>query len=95
MKIFQTIMDINYETNSSFPIFSPVEHPFPPFPPQSMLKTPRTFLGASTTLKKGERGIFNSQISGFGFVSNYFVHDCTTVSDNNNNNKGKLEGLTS
>ena len=72
-----TIMDINYETNSSFPIFSPVEHPFPPLPPQSMLKTPRTFLDASPTLNKGERGIFNSQVLGFGFVSNYFFHDCT------------------
>ena len=47
-----TIMDINYETNSSFPIFSPVEHPLPPFPPQSMLKTPRTFLDPSPTLNK-------------------------------------------
>ena len=55
-----------------------VEHPFPPFSPQSILKTPRTFLDASTTLNKGERGIFNSQISGFGFVSNYFVNDCSS-----------------
>ena len=72
-------MDINYETNSSFPIFSLVEHPLSPVPPQSMLKSPRTFLDPLTTLNKGERGIFNSQILGFGFVSNNFVHDCSSV----------------
>ena len=33
---FSTIMDINYETKSSFPIFSPVEHPFPRSPPPSI-----------------------------------------------------------
>ena len=71
-------MDINYETNLFFPIFSPVEHPVPPFPPQSMLKTPGTFLDVSPTLNKGERGILNSQILNFEFVSNYFVHDCLT-----------------
>ena len=65
VKFLTTIMDINYETNSSFSIFSPVEHPFPPFPPQSMLKTPRTFLDASPTLNKGGKGIFNSKILGF------------------------------
>ena len=66
MKIFQTIMDINYETNSSFLIFSPVEHP----------KILRAFLDASPTLNKGERGILTSKMLGFCFVSNYFVHDC-------------------
>ena len=43
-----------------------------------MLKTPGTFLDVSPTLNKGERGILNSQILNFEFVSNYFVHDCLT-----------------
>ena len=70
-----TIMDINYEPNSYFPIFSPVEHPFPPFPPQSMLKSSKTSLDASPTLNKGERGNFKCQIFSFRLVSkNTFLY---------------------
>ena len=56
-----TIMDINYETNSSFPIFSLVEHPLPPVSPSINVEDSENLPWRVINIEKGGEG--NLQLS--------------------------------